>query len=99
MANAPAEQHLVQGRPEVLGDLVSHLGTTSVAETLVRLVAADSATDHFLPQSKLGWLPGSGTLQQLLDLCALLDTTVWREHVRCSSSSSSSIQQVFQITA
>ena len=46
--------------------MVSHLATTSVAETLVRMVAADAGTDHFLPLSRLAWLPSATILAGLL---------------------------------
>ena len=46
--------------------MVAHLATTSVAETLVRLVAADGATDHCLPLSLLGWLSQTPVLDDLL---------------------------------
>lgn len=46
--------------------MVEHLGTTSVAETLVRLIAADEATAAFLPYSKLLWLPSVGIIGGLL---------------------------------
>ena len=46
--------------------MVGHLATTSVAETLVRVVAADAGTDHFLPLSRLAWLPSAPILEGLL---------------------------------
>ena len=49
-----------------MGCMVNHLGTTSVAETLVRLIAADEATAAFLPYSKLLWLPSAGIIEGLL---------------------------------
>ena len=58
----------MQGNQGVLERMVRHLATTSIAETLVRLVAADAATDHFLPQSRLHWLPATPTLDGLLDM-------------------------------
>ncbi|KAK9815853.1 hypothetical protein WJX72_010762 [[Myrmecia] bisecta] len=56
----------LQGQPQILPKLVEHLDTTSVAETLVRLVGADEQTSTFLTAPSLQWLTETDIMQQLL---------------------------------
>lgn len=56
----------VQTHVEVLHCLAQHLNTTSMAETLVRVVGADEQTATFLPSSSLSWLAQTDIMRLLL---------------------------------
>jgi hypothetical protein len=62
----------LQGHTEVLHRLAQHLDTTSMAETLVRVVGADEQTATFLPSASLSWLAQTDIMQLLLTKCAKL---------------------------
>jgi len=54
----PAQEH-----QEHLGQLVTHVDNTSVAEALVRLLGADDQTATFMPPAELAWLQQTDVLQ------------------------------------
>jgi hypothetical protein len=65
-------RYVLQGHTEVLHRLAQHLDTTSMAETLVRVVGADEQTATFLPSASLAWLAQTDIMQLLLTKCAQL---------------------------
>ena len=54
---------MLQEHQEHLGQLVTHVDNTSVAEALVRLLGADDQTATFMPPTELAWLQQTDVLQ------------------------------------
>jgi len=61
--------HFLQGRQEILAKLVSHLGTTSIAEVVMKLVGADEQILMFSADA-LQWLGDTMLLELILDSLA-----------------------------
>ena len=71
----------VQANQDVLAGLVEHLDTTSMAETLVRVVGADEQTAAFLAAPHLAWLAHTNILQLLLVRCVVCSLTKHRANL------------------
>ena len=68
LRRAPELTRFLEARPAVLAGLVAHIGTTSVAEVLLRLLGADEQLQQ--PPEATHWLAATPLLESILDCLA-----------------------------
>ncbi len=79
LATIQGRPHCHAGRPELLDQLVGHMDTFSIMESLVKLVGADEQISNYASAEQLEWLRDTPLMQMLLDRWESVGRVVRRE--------------------
>ena len=67
LARCQGHHPFAAGRPELLDQLVGHMDTFSIMESLVKLVGADEQISNYAAAEQLEWLRDTPLMRMLLD--------------------------------